>query len=90
MPRKSRNLKKIFVLHHDLVEFDCWSTNSHVHDFMKSHNFTKYETLATFYMQRIVDVVKKMSRKSIVWQEVLDNEIKLPVGTVVHVWFGDR
>lgn len=57
---------------------------------MKSHNFTKYETLATFYMQRIIDVVKKMSRNSIVWQEVLDNEIKLPVGTVVHVWFGDR
>lgn len=41
-------------------------------------------------MQRTVDLVKKMSRKSMVWQDVIDNEIKLPVETVVHVWYGDR
>lgn len=57
---------------------------------MKSKNLTKYEQLEEQYIQQIVDMVKQLSRKSIVWQEVFQNGVQLAPGTVVHVWTGDR
>lgn len=43
-----------------------------------------------FYIQRVVDMVKNLSRKSIVWQEVFQNGVRLANDTVVHVWLGNR
>lgn len=57
---------------------------------MKSRNISTFEELEQQYIQRIVDMVKKLSFKSIVWQEVFENGVSLEPGTVVHVWVGDR
>lgn len=57
---------------------------------MKSHNLTTFEAVEEFYIQRIVNMVDKLSRKSIVWQEVFQNGVNLANGTVVHVWLGNR
>lgn len=46
--------------------------------------------LEATYIQRIVDMIKNLGRKSIVWQEVFENGVNLAPETVVHVWTGDR
>ena len=57
---------------------------------MKKENITRYEVLEERYIQRIVDMVKDLHHKSIVWQEVFENGVRLSPGTVVHVWTGNR
>lgn len=57
---------------------------------MKRHNMTKYSKVEEFYIQRIVNMVKNLSRKAIVWQEVFENGVQLAPETIVHVWTGNR
>lgn len=57
---------------------------------MKSRQMAKYEQVEEFYIQRIVDMVKKLKHKSIVWQEVFQNGVKLAPETVVQIWTGSR
>lgn len=72
------------------VKFWCWNTSRHIHDFMKAHNMTKFTELEEYYIQNVVDMVKNLSRKSIVWQEVFENGVKLAPGTTVQIWTGNR
>lgn len=51
---------------------------------------TKYTQVEEFYIQRIVNMVKNLSRKAIVWQEVFENGVRLAPETIVHVWTGNR
>lgn len=78
-------MEHIFV-----VGFECWKSSSTINNFMKARQLTKYEQLEELYIQRIVDMVKNLKHKSIVWQEVFQNGVKLAPETVVHVWTGDR
>lgn len=48
-----------------------------------------YAQVEQFYIQRIVDIAKNLSRKAIVWQEVFENGVQLAPETVVHVWTGN-
>lgn len=57
---------------------------------MKARQITTYQQLEELYIQRIVNMVDKLSHKSIVWQEVFQNGVKLAPETVVQVWTGDR
>lgn len=57
---------------------------------MKAQNLTTYEALEEKYIQRIVDMVNALRKKSIVWQEVFQNGVRLAAGTIVHVWVGNR
>ncbi|XP_055295127.1 beta-hexosaminidase subunit beta-like [Sitodiplosis mosellana] len=74
----------------DEVGFQCWNSSTKIRDFMKKENITRYEVLEERYIQRIVDMVEDLQRKSIVWQEVFENGVQLAPATVVHVWTGDR
>lgn len=57
---------------------------------MKKNGLKTYEAVEEYYIQRVVDMVKNLSRKSIVWQEVFQNGVQLANDTVVHVWLGNR
>jgi len=74
----------------DEVGFECWSTNQDIIDFMKTFNITSFEQLEELYVQKLIDKVTSLKKNSIVWQEVYTNGVKLPSGTVVHVWTGDQ
>ncbi|XP_055295128.1 beta-hexosaminidase subunit beta-like [Sitodiplosis mosellana] len=74
----------------DEVGFECWESSKKIQDYMQKENITRYEVLEERYIQRIVDMVKDLHHKSIVWQEVFENGVRLSPGTVVHVWTGDR
>lgn len=74
----------------DEVGFECWQSNEIITEYMRDNNITTYEQLEEQYIQRVVDMVDDLKKRSIVWQEVFSNGVRLPAGTVVHVWTGDR
>ncbi|KAF0882439.1 HEXB hexosaminidase, partial [Crocuta crocuta] len=71
----------------DEVEFKCWESNPEIQDFMKQKGFGKdFRILESFYLQKLLDIVSTIKKRSIVWQEVFDDHVKLLPGTVVQVW----
>lgn len=61
-------------------------SNPDIRQFMLEHNLTKYNQLEEYYIQRLVDITDNLKAKSIVWEEVFTNGVRLPRSTIVHVW----
>lgn len=74
----------------DEVGFECWKTNREISDYMKQFNITSYVQLEELYIQKLIDKVSSLNVNPIVWQEVYTNGVRLPNGTIVHIWTGDR
>lgn len=72
----------------DEVYFDCWQSSPIIKDFMLQQNLTSFRQVEEYYMQRLVDIVKAYPKNAsyIVWQEVLDNQVRVNKDTIVHVW----
>lgn len=104
-PIKDENYEFIFSLFDEIVEvfpdkyvhlggdevgFECWQTNQDILNYMKEFNMTSFVQLEEFYIQKIIDKVATLNVNPIVWQEVFTNGVRLPKGTIVHIWTGDR
>lgn len=74
----------------DEVGFECWESNAEIGDYMTKNKVQNYQMLEEIYIQRIVDTVHSLNASSVVWQEVFENGVRLPNGTVVQVWTGNR
>uniref|UniRef100_A0A182VFS0 Beta-hexosaminidase n=1 Tax=Anopheles merus TaxID=30066 RepID=A0A182VFS0_ANOME len=74
----------------DEVGFECWASNPNILEYMKQNRLYSFEMLEEKFIQRIVDQIDVLNRSSLVWQEVYVNGVRLPKGTVVHVWTGNR
>lgn len=74
----------------DEVGFECWASNPNILEYMKQNRLYSFEMLEEKFIQRIVDQIDALNRSSLVWQEVYVNGVRLPNGTVVHVWTGNR
>ncbi|XP_058447014.1 beta-hexosaminidase subunit beta-like [Malaya genurostris] len=74
----------------DEVGFECWASNSDIMEYMKQNRLYSFEMLEEKFIQRVVDQIDALNRSSLVWQEVYVNGVRLPDGTVVHVWTGNR
>jgi hexosaminidase len=81
---------KYFHLGGDEVGFECWQTNDDIVKYMKQFNLTSFEKLEELFIQKLIDKIASFNVNSIVWQEVYENGVKLPPGTVVQVWMGNR
>ncbi|KAM9230169.1 LOW QUALITY PROTEIN: beta-hexosaminidase subunit beta-like [Dugong dugon] len=69
------------------AEFYCWASNPKIQNFMKQKGFgTDYKKLESFYVQKLVDIIAAVNKRSIVWQEVFDGNTELQPGTVVEIW----
>uniref|UniRef100_A0A3B3Q3Q2 Beta-hexosaminidase n=1 Tax=Paramormyrops kingsleyae TaxID=1676925 RepID=A0A3B3Q3Q2_9TELE len=75
----------------DEVDFTCWKSNPDIQKFMQQQGFGEdYTKLESYYIQRILDIVSSTSKGYMIWQEVLDNGVKLKPDTVVEVWIGSN
>lgn len=74
----------------DEVGFECWQSNENIIKFMKQQNISSYVQLEEFYIQKLIDKIASLKVNSVVWQEVYTNGVKLPQGTVVHIWTGNQ
>ncbi|XP_063151586.1 beta-hexosaminidase subunit beta isoform X1 [Candoia aspera] len=71
----------------DEVDFSCWNSNPDVTEFMRKKGFGFwYSKLESYYVEKILDIVTSLNKKSIVWQEVFDHGAKLQPDTIVEVW----
>ncbi|XP_062828396.1 beta-hexosaminidase subunit beta [Anolis carolinensis] len=71
----------------DEVNFSCWKSNPDVTEFMKKYGFWySYSKLESYYIEKILDIMSSVNKKSIVWQEVFDNGVQLQPDTVIEVW----
>ncbi|KAK3509094.1 hypothetical protein QTP70_020303 [Hemibagrus guttatus] len=71
----------------DEVDFSCWKSNPDIQKFMEQQSFGQdYSKLESYYIQRLLDIVKATNKGYMVWQEVFDNGVKLKADTQIHVW----
>lgn len=75
----------------DEVDFECWSSNPNILNFMKKKGFGRnFIRLESFYIKNIFNIITSLKKHSIVWQEVFDDGIELQPDTVVEVWKGEN
>jgi len=71
----------------DEVSFDCWNSNEEVAAFMEAHGFDG-AALENYYESRLLDIVGKLGKSYVVWQEIFNNGLKVKADTVIDVWKG--
>jgi hexosaminidase len=84
-------ITKLFVddyihLGMDEVYYECWKSNPDIQTWMTKMNFTSYHQLEAYYSSKVLNIAKGLKKKSIVWQDVYDNGVKLDKSTVIQIW----
>ncbi|CAG2117024.1 unnamed protein product, partial [Medioppia subpectinata] len=60
----------------DEVYYDCWRSNPHVWQFMINNTFTDVSQVEQYYTERLIDTIKHIGFKHIVWQDPIDNGVQ--------------
>ncbi|XP_050423031.1 beta-hexosaminidase subunit beta-like [Adelges cooleyi] len=78
-----------FHLGGDEVRHGCWDNNKRIQEFMKNNSIHDILELENYFFQKIFKITNTLKAKTIVWDELFDDKIKLDRNTVVQVWQGD-
>ena len=57
-----------------------------IQQFLKENNMSNATDLMTFYSNTVLRILKSIGGKSMVWQDVWDDGVKLPADTVIEIW----
>ena len=61
-------------------------SNPDIQQFLKDNNMFNSTDLMSYYSIKIIDLVKTIGEKSMVWQDVWDDGVQLPAETVIVIW----
>jgi len=70
----------------DEVYYDCWDHSAQIHQWMIEHGIDNLDHLCAYFEHRLIDAVKNVRKRPIVWQEVFDQGINVDKDTIVDVW----
>ena len=74
----------------DEVGFSCWASNPRIQEWMEERGYTNYARFEEFYIGKLLQLVERLNRSYVVWQEVFDNGNKIKDDTIIHVWKGGK
>ncbi|CAF2083000.1 unnamed protein product [Rotaria magnacalcarata] len=83
---KSRFPSNFIHLGMDEVYDKCWLSNPTIKEWMTDHSINSSVGLHTFYADRILNITRNIDVTPIVWQDVWDEKVELPPGTIIQVW----
>lgn len=61
-------------------------SNPNIRKFMTANHMTNSTDLMTYYSRKILSIMETLGAKSMVWQDVWDDGVKLPLDTIIEVW----
>ena len=61
----------------DDVNYDCWQSNPSIRNFMDSKRMHSIVQLEEYYSKRLIQIINKMGRSPVVWQDPFDKGIKV-------------
>ena len=66
-------IKQVFVddyihLGMDEVYYECWKSNPDIRKWMETMNFTDHHQLEGYYSKNVLNIVKDLKKKAVVWQ----------------------
>ncbi|CAF3044132.1 unnamed protein product [Rotaria socialis] len=64
----------------------CWLSNPSIENFLNENNMSNGTDLMSYYSSRILKLMQSIGGKSMVWQDVWDDGVKLPSDTVIEIW----
>lgn len=67
----------------DEVDSECWVQNKKIHDFIIANNITNPNA---FHIEKVAEIVRKLQKKAIVWEEVFDEQYNFHENLTFHVW----
>jgi hexosaminidase len=61
-------------------------SNPDIQKFLKDNHMFNGTDLMTYYSSKILEIMTSIGGKSMVWQDVWDDGVKLPPETVIEIW----
>ncbi|RWS29755.1 beta-hexosaminidase subunit alpha-like protein [Leptotrombidium deliense] len=78
--------EKYIHLGMDEVNYGCWQSNPAVRQFMNEHGFTSTNELEQYYVRNLIERVKNIGYKYVMWQDPIDNGVQPARETIVQIW----
>jgi hexosaminidase len=73
----------------DEVDFRCWRKDARIQTYMAENNITSEALLEQEFETKLLDIVgRKLNKKTMVWQEIVDNGLRVRPDTFVNIWKG--
>lgn len=68
------------------MSYDCWDSNPAIRNFMASKRMHSTVRLEEYYASRIFQMVNKMDRSQMVWQDPFDKGVKVGRAALRCIW----
>lgn len=72
----------------DEVDLSCWDESKDIVDWKKQHNISSSVELFELFEKRLLEIVEKVGRTPVVWQEAFNLNLTLTASTIIDVWKG--